>query len=226
MSGAVGGVTQGGMRTVDPVVANEALELYLGATGGFLELDAEFPGGERGGAWLDVAAGDLPRYVALHEELGCTQTLSLARPRRRWGSCLHFPVLWVRVEQKPAAEALRACARRTSQIPMPTVVLREGSSSRYTAFWALRQPVRSYEEVTRWNERLSFALGGRRGAAHPDRFSFAPPGSVIRREGKRPCVVTAAHVGMATYSVADVVDRLRDAPDLDALRERGYAPAP
>lgn len=208
------------MRRVDHRLALEALELVLGAAGGFFELKATFPDGQRADVWPAVGARHgLAHYVELHEELCCDQEASLARKERGWGPATFFPVLWCRMEAKDAAARLRATAGRGSRVPVPTIVLREGRSSRYTAFWALEQVSRSYPEILRANERLSWFLGGRRGYANPDNFFFAPPGSVIRKPKKAPCSVMATRCGTESYELAQVVGGLKDAPDADGWRK-------
>jgi hypothetical protein len=212
------------MRVVEHDYALAAIEVILGSAGGFLELAAQWPSGEAGSAWLAPRARDLARYVLMQEDQGANQELFLARPKRLWGSPTRFPVLWCRIVDRPGAQRLRETAFARSVLPVPTVVLREGGSSRYVALWALRRPLTAWDDVVRWNERLSFALSGRRRFANPDHFSLVPPGAVIREDGKRPCPVMATRVGLEDYDVEEVVGGLRDAPDLDALRERGFQP--
>ena len=119
----------------------------------------------------------------------------------------------VRLEGKKSADILRRFR------PVPTFVIREGSSSRYTAFWALSQPLTRWKDVDRANRRLAHALKAPKKYADPGEFYFAPPGTVLRVGRSRPCPVVVARAGLETYTVGEVVGRLRDAPDPDAWRE-------
>jgi hypothetical protein len=110
-------------------------------------------------------------------------------------------VLWARLERP-------ACAEQLARLPVgPTLVVREARSSRRTALWALSRPL-SGDWVTRANERLAHALGGRRGAADASALIASPftSGNRIEYESDR------------ISSARQIVGHLRDAPDKDAWR--------
>jgi hypothetical protein len=110
-------------------------------------------------------------------------------------------VLWLRLERP-------ACAERLARLPVgPTLVVREGRSSRRTALWALSRPLCG-TWITRANERLAHACQGRRGAADASALIVSPfTGSAwIEYEADR------------ISSARQIVGRLSDAPAKDAWR--------
>lgn len=149
-------------------------------------------------------------------ELGWDREVRLGvvpRSRRDAAFAGHSSVFWVRTEGRRQARAL------ASVRPRPTMVVREGSSSRCVALWALSRAL-TESWVVRGNERLSARLRSRRGAGQVD-FSFAPPGVVLRAGRCRPCPVVVAELDPeALYSPREVVGHLRDAPDPDAWRRQ------
>lgn len=202
-------------HATDVGLALHWLDFLLGWPGGFLELRAIHQDGERESIWPRAAIGELAHYVGLIEQLHGEVECSMLRPRRGWGtSSPAIPVLWARLDGgKRQANVLRRFR------PVPTFVVREGSSTRYVALWALQEPVKGWEEIVRWNKRLAHAIGTAKKHADPDGFFVPLPGTVLRAGRGRPVPVLAARVGIETYTVQQVVGRLRDAPDPDAWRD-------
>jgi hypothetical protein len=120
-------------------------------------------------------------------------------------------VLWTRLERP-------GCAEKLSRLAVaPTLVLREGRSSRRTALWALSAPLWG-EWITRATERLSYALGGRRGAA--DASALIPSPFTRQTFGRRtPARVYQEFESDSRATAREIVGGLRDAPDPDAWRE-------
>jgi hypothetical protein len=118
-------------------------------------------------------------------------------------------VLWARLESP-------ACAPCLSRLPVaPSLVVREGGSSRRWALWALSRPLRG-DWITHANERLSHACQGRRGAADA---STLFPSPFTRLTNKARPVRVYAEFESATYATArQIVGRLRDAPATDGWR--------
>lgn len=193
------------------------LDHLLGYPGGFLQLYARHPGGEREEIWIPSPTwrgrSDLAHYVTLLESLNADVECSLLRPRRGWGTCKEVPVLHARLEGKKSADLLRNFR------PVPTFVIREGSSTRYTAFWALKRPLLRWSDVERANRRLAHALKAPKKFCDPGEFYFAPPGSVLRWNRSRPCPVVVARAGLEFYAPREVVGHLREAPDPNAWRD-------
>jgi len=112
-------------------------------------------------------------------------------------------VLWARLERPASADLL-------SRLPVgPTLVIREGRSSRRTALWALSRPV-SGDWITKGNERLSHACKGRRRAADASSLfpsPFSPGKSYVEYEDPD-----------SVHTAREVVGRLRDAPATDGWR--------
>lgn len=113
-------------------------------------------------------------------------------------------VLWARLERPASGDLL-------SRLPVgPTLVIREGRSSRRTALWGLSRPV-SGDFITRGNERLSHACKGRRRAADASSLFDSPfsPGKLwIEYEDDGPF-----------HTAREIVGRLRDAPATDGWRQ-------
>lgn len=120
-------------------------------------------------------------------------------------------VLWARVESKASA------ARLARFDPAPTLVLREGSSARRVALWALCAPLgRGWTE--RANRRIAHALGGPKKWCG-ESFSFPVPGTVLRVGRSRPVPVVVESRCDGLYRPREVVGGLREAPDPEAWRE-------
>lgn len=122
-------------------------------------------------------------------------------------------VLWVRVEGVKQMNALLAFR------PAPTIIVREGASSRATAVWALGKPL-GPDWVLRGSERLAHCLGAARKWCDPDSATLNVPGSCLRDGRVRPVPVVVESCTDMLYSARDVVGRLKEAPDRDAWRER------
>lgn len=118
-------------------------------------------------------------------------------------------VLWARLESP-------ACADSLARLPIgPTLVVREGGSSRRTALWALSRPLCG-DWITQANERLSHALQGRRGAADASAL-FPSPFSRVTTKA-RPVKVYAEYESGSYATARQIVGRLRDAPATDGWR--------
>lgn len=137
------------------------------------------------------------------------------RPSRGHGSCGSARVLWARVEGKKEAEALMRFR------PRPTIVLREGSTSRLVALWTLRNPL-SYEWLVRANRRIAHKLFASKRWVEPE-FVFPVPGSCLRAGRSRPVPVRVESFRWRVYTPREVVGGLKEAPDPDAWREKAAA---
>lgn len=111
-------------------------------------------------------------------------------------------VLWARIERP-------ACAELLAKLPIgPTLVMREGRSSRRWALWGLSRPLRG-DWITQANERLSCALKGRRATADASTLMpspFSPGKAFVEYESRN------------VYPARAIVGRLRDAPSTDGWR--------
>lgn len=120
-------------------------------------------------------------------------------------------ILWVRTDTGKEAAKLRNFR------PRPAVVIREGASSRYVAFWALLDPLPDLDWLERANRRLAHHLGTKKKYAK-DSFTFSLPGAVLREGRSRPVPVELVRFEPEVLRARDVVGKLRDAPDPDAWR--------
>lgn len=119
--------------------------------------------------------------------------------------------LWVAGEGGRFSGLLRAFK------PRPTLVVREGATTRYAALWALQEPLGA-TWVERANRRLAAALGGRPASARLD-FTMRIPGSLIKY-GRRSPVRVGATVFPELYAPKDVVGHLPEGPDPEAWQKR------
>jgi hypothetical protein len=101
----------------------------------------------------------------------------------------------------------------------PTLVVREGSTSRRTALWALAAPL-TLEWVERGNRRIAHELGTAKKRCGRSGEVFVP-GTILRKGRKRPVGVHLEHFDpKALYTAKAVVGHLRDAPDPGAWKRR------
>lgn len=124
----------------------------------------------------------------------------------------HAHVLWCRVETPDSCQRLQRFRAG------PTLVVREGASSRRTALWWLSEPLYG-DWITRATERLTYALKGRRRAA--DISALMPsPWTRLTYGRKRPSPTFIEYESDARMSARQIVGGLPDAPSPDAWRER------
>jgi hypothetical protein len=161
--------------------------------------------------------GDAWRRMVQRAGEDCDVLLSAGlRPRRGFGTCGTSSVLWARVEGKKEAQALARFR------PVPTLVLREGSTQRYVALWELDREL-NYDWLLRANRRIAHKLFAPKKWTDAE-FVFAAPGSCLRSGRSRPVPVRVESFEPAgIYRPRDVVGKLKEAPDPDAWRERTAA---
>jgi len=120
-------------------------------------------------------------------------------------------VLWARLESPDSA-------RRLSRLPTgPSLVAREGGSSRRTALWALSEPLQG-DWITRATERLAHALKGRRGAADASALIVSPFTRITAGRSK-PSKVYVEYESDVRTTARQIVGGLPDAPPKDGWRQ-------
>ena len=119
-----------------------------------------------------------------------------------------FGAFWARVE---GTEQNRFLERFR---PNPTLIMREGSSSRRTAVWGLcgRPDLLSYEQVVKGNKRIAHALRSPKKWGDPDKMRFPVPGTALREGRQRPVPIVVEHLSVDEYRPRQVVGRLIDPP--------------
>lgn len=137
------------------------------------------------------------------------------RKRAGHGTCDRARVLWARVEGKKEAGALARFR------PVPSLLLREGATSRMVALWELDRAL-NYEWVLRANRRIAHKLFAPKKWCDLE-FMFAAPGSCLRAGRSRPVPVRVEDYAIRRYAPRQVVGGLKEAPDPDAWRERAAA---
>jgi hypothetical protein len=183
----------------------------LGAGRGFHCFRLNDWDGQQVHLWREVS--DRARFEGTVQAHAWTSDLEIsARPYCDRGSFrlqADAGCIWARAETGRQAVALAA-------FPVePTLVLREGSSPRHTAFWAVRKPL-SPEDGEKVNRHLAHRL--RTAKKHAAQLFFAPPGAVIR-SGKRPVPVVVAGGSGEVYGVRRLCLHMpRTIPSPDAWR--------
>lgn len=118
-------------------------------------------------------------------------------------------VLWARLERPE-------CAERLARLPAhPTLVVREGRSSRRFAFWALSRPL-SGDWIDRANGRLAYALKGRRRAGDAAQLVLSPFTRLT--SATRPVKVYVEYESDTYTTARQIVGTLPDAPALDGWK--------
>jgi len=119
-------------------------------------------------------------------------------------------ILWARLDRPD-------CAERLAKLPVaPTLVVREGRSSRRYALWALSRPL-SGPWIEQANARLSHACKGRRGAGNAAALILSPFTRIT--SGKRDVGVYVEYESQTYATPREIVGRLSDAPATDGWRQ-------
>lgn len=157
--------------------------------------------------WHDTDAAGLSRRVeTLNRTLDAEILLGLPRRTRESEGVAAATVLWAVIDSP--AQLKKAQRFR----PLPTMALAEGSSSRRTLVWALREKA-DYYSVRAANRRLAYRFGAVQSRGEPDTFWLPAPGSCLRSGRRRPCPVVVARLGFESYGLQQIVGRLKDPPE-------------
>lgn len=183
--------------------------------GGWLELDLRSEA-ERVTAYHECVtirdAARLAETVRLAHDRNFEVAVSLPRPQRGWGTVGSASLLWCRVE---GTEQVQRAARFR---PLPTMVVREGQSSRRLLMWALDDRL-PYERVLDFNRRIAYHLRAVQKHADPDRLMVSMPGTVLHVGRSRPVAVTASRLALGerdcpVFGAEQVAGRLKAPPDV------------
>lgn len=162
----------------------------------------------------DFAVGDRAGWLRMVQRMSEDRDVLLSagsRRRRGFGTCASASVLWCRVEGKSQERELLRFR------PSPTLVVREGSTSRRVALWALRRPL-EFDWLDRANRRIAHRLWAPKKWSAAE-FQFPAPGSCLRVGRSRPVPIVAEWFDpVALFSPRQVVGALREAPSPNAWR--------
>lgn len=148
----------------------------------------------------------LERIVRMWDERWSEEMLlRLPEPDTKGRGPFGATVLWARVEGKDQL----ARARRFR--PLPTIVLREGSSSRRLLMWALDE-WGDYFDVEKANKRIAYRLHAKQCDGLPERLRVPAPGTCLRIGRTRPVPVVVARLEPVRFSINAVAGRLKDPP--------------
>lgn len=163
------------------------------------------------------ASATLQRRLERWERLESAQ-VELGLPERKRGvGASQSTVLWAWLESRDSARRL---ARRFK--PLPSIVLKIGSSCRRLCIWPLTEPV-PWVVLESSNKRLAYALHAPQKYAVPEKLRIPVPGTFIREGRKVPAAVIPTRMDLASFRRAQVVDGLRDPPPpwAQRMQERG-----
>lgn len=163
--------------------------------------------------WTRPGSGELVGLVERADfHLSQEVRLGPGRPKIKRSIVDYLGCLWVRTDSKAAA------ARLARFRPEPSVVLREGVSSRFWALWWLDR-LWNADVILRANERISYNVGAPRKGASPDELWVPAPGSCLRVGRTRPAPVAVVSAPGHLWKIQQVTKRLKDAPDRNAWRD-------
>lgn len=132
--------------------------------------------------------------------------LGLPERQRGIGGPGECTVLWCWVESKDQA---RRAGKRFK--PLPTMVLRMGSSCRRLLLWGLEEKV-AYASVVAANKRIAYALRAPQKWSEPEKLRIPLPATFLRVGRKRPAPVFVTRMGEEMFTRVAVAGRLRDPP--------------
>lgn len=200
--------------------ALHALAFILGWNGGIMEVQTWREGRGDHSNYFDMATASAARRLArfvreVDERYSCQVLLGVPAAKRAKGGVGTATAFWVRVEGTVQNRWLAGFQ------PQPTIVLREGSSSRRWAVWALEHPVR-WVGVDRANRRLAHRMRAPKKWAEPERLWLPAPGCCLRRDRARPVPIVVERLEAVTFTGLGVVgDRV-----VDGRRHRALPDAP
>lgn len=183
----------------------------LGGNKGRLAVRVTLQHGERMTCWPRV--GERAWFLALCRDFGWSGDLEVAcRPYHDFGSfrlMADSGCVWARCETGKQVDALAAFDCE------PTLILRDGSTVRHTAFWSVGRAL-SPEDGAKVNRHLAHKLRAPKKWA--EQLWLRPPGAVDR-SGKRPVPIVHAGGSGECYSIGRVCRTLpREIPDPNLWR--------
>lgn len=192
--------------------ALRALAFILGYDGGVIEARTwRAPRGEhRDFFTMGPDTGErLARYVRAEDERYSSEILLGVPAVRAGGGVKTATAFWAGTEGTKQTGWLQRFR------PQPTIILREGSSSRRWSLWALDHPVK-WVGIDRGNRRISHRLRAPKKWAEPENLWLPAPGTCLRRDRARPVPVVVERLEPVTFMPLEVVGRLKDAPAADS----------
>lgn len=190
--------------------ALHAIDCYLGWTGGWMPVDRRREG--RDARWWHRpgrpgSAALLARTIAEIDARYSDEVLiGLPWHEREAGGTTYATCLWCRVEGTD--QARRAARFR----PLPSMVIREGLTSRRWLLWPLRSR-ESYFDVVEANRRIAYRLRAVQKWSDPDRLWLPAPGTALRVGRARPVPIVVSRLTLETFDLARVIRGLRPPPE-------------
>lgn len=128
---------------------------------------------------------------------------------RVFGGVREATAFWVRVEGTDQNRRLGWFK------PAPSLILREGSSSRRVAVWPLAHPVR-WVGINRGNRRIAHRLRAPKKHSEPENLWIPAPGTCLRAGRTRPVPIVVERLELDVFMPLDIVGLLKDPPAADA----------
>lgn len=189
--------------------ALRALDLYLGHAGGWLPVDRRREDGDR--RWWhrpgQPGSGGLLADTIRELDIRYSDEILLGLPwhARDAGGTTYATCLWCRIE---GTDQQKRAARFR---PLPSVVIREGVTTRRWLIWPLRSRA-GYFDVLEANKRIAYRLRAVQKYADPDRFWLPAPGTALRVGRCQPVPVVVSRLTTDAFDMEQVVRNLRSPP--------------
>lgn len=191
--------------------ALRALDLYLGHAGGWMPVDRRREGHDKRWWHRPCQPGSGALLAETIRELDARYSdeilLGLPWHDRGAGGTTYATALWCRIEGNDQAK--RAARFR----PLPSVVVREGVTSRRWLIWPLRSR-ESYFDVLDANRKIAYRLRAMQKYGNPDLFWLPAPGTCLRIGRARPVPIVVSRLTLDAFDLAQVVGRLKAPPDV------------
>jgi len=184
--------------------ALRALDLILGWRHPWLPLEIRNP--ERSYTfWHQCGDGRRLAKVVADVDTKTDDEVTIGLPQaRQGGGVMGASVLWCRVQTRE--QYRRAGAFR----PLPTLVIREGNTTRRLLIWALREWL-DYFDVEELNKRIAYKIGAVQKYGLPEEFACPAPGTFLRIDRSRPIPVVVSRLEATMFTPA-MATRLRKPP--------------
>lgn len=201
--------------TVPARDALQAIDTIIGYAGGWTPVERRSSGRRKMG-WHEagVRPGRFADHVLTADQRWSHEVAFGLPQTRRWnGGPSRCTVLWVMVS---GTDQVQRAARLR---PMPTIAIREGSSSRRWLIWMLDEPIFALDAEQR-NRRISYFCRAPHKWGRSDLAMFPAPGCFLREGRSRPLPVTCTRLSTASFDPDEVTGTLREPPSPDAWMGR------
>lgn len=166
--------------------------------------------------WRDPGQfGDLPGLVRqLENDHDDEILLGLPVLQRGHQHADVVSMLWARIEGN------KQLAYAKAHRPLPSMILREGTSTRRWLLWCLEEKVQ-WARAAQLNRRLAYRFRAVQRHADPDTLWLPAPGTCARDGRARPVAIRVPRFTLDTYFAGEVAGHLQDPPEPTWMEGRG-----